>query len=139
MIAAYNTFAPYAGDFFLVLWLLTIAPLCWLIVRHHDKEAATVFGYTAGLELAAWSVSIWYDPAVLLVVHVILFTLLFSAHFFYCTMEGAYGDHIMTLAALMGFVDLFSLAGKWHAAVHLSIINILFGVICYCVCGIQSR
>ena len=130
MITLYNAFAPHAGEFFLVVFAITCLPLLWAVYRYRSADGLTIFLYLAGLELIAWDVTIWLDASVIVIAHLLIFTCLYAAHYFFKVLEGRYGDHLMSLGALMVAFDIMAALGAWHPAIHLSIINILYLAMC---------
>jgi len=115
------------GYIYLALYGIALIPSMML----KNRTSFTMIVALSLFEWAAWTPEIWFDPLNLGAVHMMIFAGLYITHVLYGSLNGKFGDRVLLFGGSMVVTDSIFYVTGWFPFFHLSIINILFLILCY--------
>lgn len=125
-----NTVGPWLSELSFVVWAVALFALLFIFIRFKNLDSVIVGSFLTALLALGNTPSMWLEPFYLMLAHTLLATGLLVSHVLFGVLRNGYGDWMITLAGLMGFIDGIFFVTGFPIQYHAWTLFVLFVAMC---------
>jgi glycerol-3-phosphate acyltransferase PlsY len=125
-----NAVGPYVSEICFAFWAAAFFFLLFNIIRYKSVDSFVVALLLTSLMAVGNMPSLWLIPFQLMLVHTLIFTVFFCVHTLFVCVKGRYGDYLLTITGLFGFVDVVFYITGAYPTIHGWILAAFFIAMC---------